>query len=116
MNQDTIEAFNQINNYLVSDEVILQFPDFNKEFQLTTDASDSAIGAVLSQGDRPISFLSITLSKPEENYATNQIEMLAIVWALKTLKNELYGRAKVKSTLIINYCLTRLAAGMEIPE
>jgi len=29
---------------------ILQYPDFSKEFILTTDASNSALGAVLSQG------------------------------------------------------------------
>jgi len=80
----------------VSDEVILQFPDFDKEFQLTTGASDFAIGAVLSQGDKPISFLSRTLSKAGENYTVNKKEMLAIVWALKALRNYLYGRAKIK--------------------
>ena len=96
MNQDAIEAFGKIKHSLVSDKVILQFPDFNKEFHLTTDASDFAIGAMLSQGDRPISFICRTLSKAEENYATNQKEMLAIIWALKALRNYLYGRTKIK--------------------
>jgi len=50
---------------------------------LTTDASNFAIGAVLSQDNQPISFLSRTLSKSEENYAANEKEMFAITWALK---------------------------------
>jgi len=71
-------------------------PDFKKEFQLTTDASDYAIGAVLSQKDRPIMFISRTLSKSEEHYAPNKKEMLAIIWAVQTLRNYLYGSTKVK--------------------
>lgn len=78
---------------------MLIFPDFSKPFLLTTDASDKAIGAVLSQtteqGERPISFISKSLSKTEEDYATNEKELLAIVWALNSLRNFIYG-AKIK--------------------
>lgn len=74
---------------------MLAFPNFEKPFLLTTDASNKAIGAVLSQkfydGERPITFISKTLSSTEENYATNEKEMLAIVWALHTLRNFIYG-------------------------
>jgi ribonuclease HI len=70
-------------------------PDFGKDFELTTDASNYAIGAVLEQERRPIRFLSRTLTKIEENYATNEKEMLAIVWALTYLRCYLYGSRKV---------------------
>lgn len=80
---------------ILSSEDVLAFPDFSKPFLLTTDASNKAIGAVLSQnfndGERPITFISKTLSNTEENYATNEKEMLAIVWALHTLRNFIYG-------------------------
>lgn len=95
LNQDAIEAFHKLKNSLASEEVILQYPDFDKSFQLTTDASDYAIGAVLSQDDKPITFLSRTLSKTEEGYATNEKEMLAIIWSLNSLRNFLYGSRKV---------------------
>lgn len=74
---------------------MLAYPNFNKEFSLTTDASNFALGAVLSQEDKPIIFISRTLSKTEENYAANEKEMLAIIWALNCLRNYLYGSAKV---------------------
>lgn len=96
LNREAIEAFKKLKSSLVSPDVILHYPDFKKEFHLTTDASNFAVGAVLSQENRPISFLSRTLSKAEENYATNEKEMLAIIWALKKLKIYLYGKAKVK--------------------
>lgn len=80
---------------LLSSEDVLAFPDFSKPFILTTDASNLAIGAVLSQnfhdGERPITFISKTLSDTEKNYATNEKEMLAIVWALQNLRNFIYG-------------------------
>lgn len=73
--------------------VELYQPNFNKPFELTTDASNFAIGAVLSQGKNPITFISRTLSQTEQNYATNEKELLAIVWALQKLRNFLYGIA-----------------------
>lgn len=48
------QAFDKIRNTLASEEVILHYPDFNLPFDLTTDASTSGIGAVLSQNNRPI--------------------------------------------------------------
>ena len=89
------EAFNKIKRILTSREIILNYPDPSKDFELTTDASNYAIGAVLSQGNRPIAFISRALSVTEENYATNEREMLAIIWSLKILRNYLYGSAEV---------------------
>lgn len=80
---------------ILSSEDVLAFPDFEKHFILTTDASDKAIGAVLSQqfpeGEKPITFISRTLSESEENFATIEKEMLAVVWALSNLRNFIYG-------------------------
>ena len=49
-----------------------------------------ALRAVLKQEGKPIIFISRTPNKAEEHYATNEKEMLAIVWALKSLRNYLY--------------------------
>lgn len=89
------EAFQTLKNHLMS-EKILQYPDFSKPFNLTTDASGYAIGAVLSQGtiskDLPIAFASRTLNHAESNYSTTERELLAIVWAVKHFRPYLYGR------------------------
>lgn len=81
---------------LLTNDPILQYPDFNKEFILTTDASNLAIGAVLSQGqigsDKPISYASRTLNSSEINYSTIEKELLAIVWATKYFRPYLFGR------------------------
>lgn len=65
------EAFDKIKNSLSSTEVMLQYPDYSKDFHLITDASNYAVGAVLEQHKKPIIFLSRTLSKAEKHYATN---------------------------------------------
>lgn len=45
------KIFDDLKKALVSQEVILSYPNFDKDFQLTTDASNFAIGVVLSQDD-----------------------------------------------------------------
>jgi len=70
---------------------MLSYPDYKKPFDLTTDASAYGIGAVLSQEGRPITMISRTLKGSEANYATNERELLAIVWALVKLRHYLYG-------------------------
>lgn len=89
------KAFNECKN-LLTNPPILQYPNFNKEFVLTTDASLYAIGSVLSQGeigkDLPIAYASRTLNKAESNYSTIERELLAIVWAVKHFRPYLFGR------------------------
>lgn len=78
----------------------LNMPDFTKPFILTTDASDKALGAVLSQKlsqeneefEHPIAYDSRVLNQAEQNYSTIEKELLALVWGVKTFKNYLYGQ------------------------
>lgn len=84
------KALQKIKDILSSEDVLLLY-DYEKPFDLTTDTSSHALGAVLSQGGRPITMISRTLSQTEENYATNERELLAIVWSLQKLRNYLYG-------------------------
>lgn len=94
LTNDQKVCFEKMRNILTSSDILI-YPDYSKPFILTTDASDYAIGAVLSQGevgkDKPIHFASRTLSKTEEKYSVPEKEMLAIFWALQTFRNYLYG-------------------------
>lgn len=90
-NESQVQAFEKLREILSSEDVMLLYPDFKKPFDLTTDASSLGLGAVLSQGGRPITMISRTLKDRELNYATNERELLAIVWALQKLRNYLYG-------------------------
>lgn len=93
--KEFVETFKLCKDIL-SNDPILQYPDFNKPFILTTDASNIALGAVLSQGnigtDLPIAYASRTLNTAECNYSTIEKELLAIVWATKYFRPYLFGR------------------------
>lgn len=89
------DSFNELKRQITNPPV-LQFPDFTQPFVLTTDASDFAIGSILSQGkigeDKPIAFASRSLSTAEINYSTIEKELLAIVWSCKHFRPYLLGR------------------------
>jgi hypothetical protein len=88
-------AFQNLKVKLIS-QPILQYPDFTKEFILTTDASNDGLGAVLSQGivgkDLPVAYASRSLNKAETHYTTSEKELLSIVWSIKYFRPYLYGR------------------------
>jgi hypothetical protein len=88
-------AFQHLKSKLMK-QPILQYPDFSKEFVLTTDASNHGLGAVLSQGqvgkDLPVAYASRSLNQAESHYTTSEKELLAIVWATKYFRPYLYGR------------------------
>ena len=71
---------------------VLIYPDFSKTSTLTTEASNEGIRGVLSQGGHPCCYVSRTLNPPERNYSTTEKELLAIVWAVKRLRQYLLGR------------------------
>ena len=51
------KAFNDMKKIL-SKETLLLYPDFNKPFEIHTDASNTQLGAVVSQNGKPIAFYS----------------------------------------------------------
>ena len=80
----------------LSEKAKLTMPDFSKPFRLTTDASNVAVGAVLSQlgedgKDHPIAFASKVLSKTERNWSVTEREAYAIVWAVNYFRSFLLG-------------------------
>ena len=92
--QECEEAFTAIKQSLLTYPV-LRYPDFNKDFYLTTDASDFAISGILEQkfGEdlHPIAFISRQLNKAERNYSTTEKECLAITWSFENLRCYLLG-------------------------
>jgi hypothetical protein len=62
-----------------------------KEFLVCTDASKEGLGGVLMQEGRVIAYISRKLGRHEEDYATNDLELLVIFYALRYWRNYLIG-------------------------
>jgi hypothetical protein len=79
---------------------VLALPDFQKRFELISDASVFAIGAVLTQEKHAIAYESRKMSEPERRYITTDQELLAIMHALSVWRCYLEG---VEFTVITDH-------------
>jgi len=99
-------AFDAIKEGLISAPV-LACPDFSEgapEFEVVCDASLVAVGAILTQGGRAIAYESRALIPAEKNYTAGEIELLAVVHAMKTWRCYLEG---VKCRVVTDHCPLR---------
>jgi hypothetical protein len=62
---------------------VLTFPDIKKDFAVYCDASRQVLGCVLMQEGKVVAYASRQLKKHEENYLMHDLELAAIVHALK---------------------------------
>ena len=87
-------AFNRLKLALTTAPVLM-LPDLEKQFVVTTDASDAAVGAILEQdfgnGLQPIAFASRKLNNAEMRYSAYERELLGIVWAIAQWKHYFRG-------------------------
>ncbi|GJS93059.1 putative reverse transcriptase domain-containing protein [Tanacetum coccineum] len=70
---------------------ILALPEGNDDFVVYCDASLQGLGAVLMQREKVIAYASRQLKPHEENYTTHDLELGAVVFALKIWRHYLYG-------------------------
>ena len=75
---DQQQAFDRLKK-IISRETLLAFPNFNKEFHIYTDASDSQLGAVIMQDNKPLAFYIRKLNSAQKRYTTGEQELLSIV-------------------------------------
>jgi hypothetical protein len=77
------EAFETLKGILMK-TLVLKLPDFDKGFEIYSNASDFVIGGVLVQEGRPVAFESKKLSETERRWPTHEKEMWAVIHCLKT--------------------------------
>jgi len=90
------QAFDQLKTTLISADV-LALPNDEDQFVLDCDASDKAMGAVLSQiqngEERPICYASQLYDKHQQNYNVTRKELLALVTFVRKFRQYLLGRS-----------------------
>ena len=85
------KAFANLKEKLTS-APILTIPDPHGNFVVCIDASWEGLGGILSQNGNPIAYESRKLKLHELNYATHDLELAAVVHALKIWRNYLLGK------------------------
>ncbi|GJW58320.1 putative reverse transcriptase domain-containing protein [Tanacetum coccineum] len=83
-------AFQTLKNKLCS-APILALPQGAENFIVYCDASHKGLGAVLMQNEKVIAYASRQLKIHEKNYTTHDLELGAVVFALKIWRHYLYG-------------------------
>ena len=76
------ESFLELKQKLISAPVLV-IPDTGKPFEVYYDASHQGLGCVLMQDGRVVAYASRQLKNHEKNYPTHDLELAAVVFALK---------------------------------
>ena len=84
------QSFKKLKSRLTSAPV-LALLNGRDGFVVYSDASRKGLGCVLMQNDRVIAYASRQVKKHEENYPTHDLELAAVVFALKIWRHYLYG-------------------------
>lgn len=79
---------------------ILSLPDGTEDMVVYSDAFGTGLGCVLMQRDKVIAYVSGQLKPHEKNYPTHDLELAAVVFALKLWRHYLYD---TKCTLFTNF-------------
>ena len=88
---DTCQSsFEQLKKILVKAPVLTQ-PTSGREYSMYSDASKIGLGCVLMQDGKVVAYASKQLKPHEQNYPTHDLELAAVVFALKIWRHYLYG-------------------------
>ena len=101
------QSFQELKNCLVTTPVLI-LPMVGIGYVVFSDASRQGLGCVLMQNRRVIAYASRQLNKHVTNYLTHNLELVAVVFALKILRHYLYGETCQVFTdhKSLNYLLT----------
>ena len=70
-------------------------PDLHQRFEIEMDASDYALGAVISQFDHLVAFHSETFNNTISRYSTYENELYSIVQSLKQWIHYIIGKETI---------------------
>ncbi|XP_012482950.1 uncharacterized protein LOC105797538 [Gossypium raimondii] len=102
------ESFEKLKTVLTEALVLIQ-PESEKEFTVYSDASQVGLGCVLMQEGKVVEYASHQLKTHEANFSTHDLELAAVVFALKIWRHYLYGEMCIiyMDHKILKYLLTQ---------
>ena len=72
---------------MIKQETMLAYPRFGETFHVYADASDTQLGGVIMQNNKPLAFYTRKLNSAQQKYTTGEQELLSIVETLKSFEN-----------------------------
>jgi hypothetical protein len=87
--------------HILTHAPVLKIVDLKADFLVCTDSCKEGLGGFLMQGGSVVYYESRKLNEHEVNYVTHDLEMAAIVHALKMWRHYLLGR---KFVLMTDHC------------
>ena len=95
---------------MIKKETMLAYPKFGEVFHIYADASDTQLGGVIMQNDKPLAFYTRKLNQAQSKYSTGEQELLSLVETLKSFENILMGQKLVVHTDHLNLLYKKLAS------
>ncbi|GKA44516.1 putative reverse transcriptase domain-containing protein, partial [Tanacetum coccineum] len=89
---DEAEATFQLIKQKLGSAPILALPEGSEDFIVYCDASIKGLGAIIMQREKVIAYASRQLEIHEKNYTTHNLELGAVVFALKIWRHYLYEK------------------------
>ena len=86
------QAFENVKHLVSRVPVLKYYDDPEAELTIQCDASETGLGAVITQNGQPVAFASRALTEVETRYAQIEKELLAVVFGLETFHQYTYGR------------------------
>ena len=77
---------------MLTEHATLAFLDFERPFDLNTDASDRQLGATLVQDGKPLGFYTRKLNSAQLNYTVGEKELLGIIEGFKAFEGMIRGQ------------------------
>jgi hypothetical protein len=105
--QDCQESFGELKKPLTTAPVLV-LPDLSKKFDIYCDALRRGLGCALMQDRQIVLYASCQLRKHEENYPTYDLELAAVVHALKIWRHYLiYDTPVLGNRIEASICVPR---------
>ena len=96
--------------HMIQKETMLAYPQFGKPFHVYADASDTQLGGVIMQENKPLAFYTRKLNLVQSKYTTGEKELLGLVETLKSFENILMGQNLMVHTDHLNLLFRKLTS------
>ena len=102
LSAESMDSFKRLKQIICEEPIVLHYPNWDHPFEIHTDASSEAVGAILCQRingeERVIMYASKTLNEGERKYHIYEQEALAVAWAGEVFRKYIRNKPTIVRT------------------